>query len=309
MIAEQFTLPDRPNVCDAADMSPMPFPKRPLASAVHVAMKAMLVAIVITMTALPVPAANAANPGAVPFDPANFGDPATGANKWLPLKPGYQSVREGSLNRGHRRLTHRRVFTVTDVSKEVNGVRSVLVLDQDFDGGELAEQAIDFLAEDRVGNVWYFGSYTEAYEGGQFVNANDAWLAGVRGARPGILMLAAPKVGSPKNTQAYVPGEGSATAKVAKTGVSKCVPYKCYTDVLMIEEGGENVFYAPGVGAIKTEPRHSGGENETEELLNVIQLSGPGLAELSAEALQLDEHARSTSKRVFGGTSLAKRLA
>lgn len=241
------------------------------------------------------------------FDPRNFSQAANGANKWFPLKPGYQSVREGALNRGHRRLSHRRVYTVTDVYKEVNGVRTVLVLDQDVDGSEVAEQAVDYLAEDRTGNVWYLGSYTEAYEGGQFVNVNDAWLAGVRGGRPGILMLAAPGVGT-RYAQAYVPGEGSAQAKVSKTAQKKCVPFKCYTDVLIIEEGGENVFYAPGVGAIKTEPRRSGGENETEELINLTQLTQQGLAEFSAEALKLDEHARMTARQVFGDTAVAKRL-
>lgn len=241
------------------------------------------------------------------FDPRNFSQVATGANKWFPLKPGYQSVREGALNRGHRRLSHRRVYTVTDVYKVVNGVQAVLVLDQDVDGSEVAEQAVDYLAEDRTGNVWYLGSYTEAYEGGQFVNVNDAWLAGVRGGRPGILMLAAPVVGS-RYAQAYVPGEGSAQAKVSKTAQKKCVPFKCYTDVLIIEEGGENVFYAPGVGAIKTEPRRSGGENETEELINLTQLTQQGLAEFSAEALKLDEHARMTARQVFGDTAVAKRL-
>ena len=241
------------------------------------------------------------------FDPRNFSQAATGANKWFPLQPGYQSVREGALNRGHRRLSHRRVYTVTDVYKEVNGVHTVLVLDQDVDGSEVAEQAVDYLAEDRTGNVWYLGSYTEAYEGGQFVNVNDAWLAGVRGGRPGILMLAAPGVGT-RYAQAYVPGEGSAQAKVSKTAQKKCVPFKCYTDVLIIEEGGENVFYAPGVGAIKTEPRRSGGENETEELINLTQLTQQGLAEFSAEALKLDEHARMTARQVFGNTAVAKRL-
>ena len=241
------------------------------------------------------------------FDPRNFSQAATGANKWFPLQPGYQSVREGALNRGHRRLSHRRVYTVTDVYKEVNGVHTVLVLDQDVDGSEVAEQAVDYLAEDRTGNVWYLGSYTEAYEGGQFVNVNDAWLAGIRGGRPGILMLAAPGVGT-RYAQAYVPGEGSAQAKVSKTAQKKCVPFKCYTDVLIIEEGGENVFYAPGVGAIKTEPRRSGGENETEELINLTQLTQQGLAEFSAEALKLDEHARMTARQVFGDTAVAKRL-
>lgn len=250
--------------------------------------------------------AAAASKSAPTFDAKNFGETSLAANKWFPLTPGYQSVREGGLDRGHRRLTHRRVYTVTNVTKEVAGVRAILVLDQDIDGGEVAEQALDFVAEDRQGNVWYLGSYTETYEGGEYVNATDGWLAAVRGARPGVLMLASPVVGSPKYSQATVPGEGSASAKVSKTGQKKCVPFKCFTDVLVIQEGGENVSYAPGVGSIKTEPRHKGGENETEGLVNLTQLTPQGLEEFNSEAIKLDEHARKTTERVFGGSAKTK---
>ncbi len=253
----------------------------------------------------PNPAAAAAK-GAPTFEAKNFGEATSSVNQWFPLKPGYQSVREGGLDRGHRRLIHRRVYTVTNVTKEVAGVRAVLILDQDIDGGEVAEQALDLVAEDLNGNVWYLGSYTETYEGGEYINATDGWLAGVRGAKPGVLMLAAPVVGSPKYSQATVPGEGSATAKVSKTGQQKCVPFKCYTDVLVIQEGGENVYYAPGVGSIKTEPRKKGGENETEDLINLTQLTAKGLEEFNTEAIKLDEHARKTTERVFGGSPRAK---
>jgi hypothetical protein len=114
------------------------------------------------------------------FVPSAFGSGQTGANKWLPLKPGLQVISRGGVSRGSRRLEHIRVQTVTDVSKRINGVRAVIVLDQDFDGGQIAEQALDYLAEDKQGNVWYLGSYTESYEGGQFVNASDARLAGIK---------------------------------------------------------------------------------------------------------------------------------
>lgn len=249
----------------------------------------------------------AAGPKGPPtFDSKNFGEASSSTNKWFPLTPGYQSVREGGLDRGHRRLTHRRVYTVTNVTKKVAGVQTILILDQDIDGGEVAEQALDFVAEDREGNVWYLGSYTETYEGGEYVNATDGWLAAIRGAKPGVLMLASPVVGSPKYSQATVPGEGSATAKVSKTGQKKCVPFKCFTDVLVIQEGGENVSYAPGVGSIKTEPRRKGGENETEDLVNLTQLTLQGLEEFNSEAIKLDEHARKTTERVFGGSARAK---
>jgi hypothetical protein len=250
-------------------------------------------------------AGTSATPGN--FVPSAFGNPAKGANRWLPLKPGLQVISRGGVSRGNRRLEHIRVQTVTDVSKRINGVRTVIILDQDFDGGQIAEQALDFLAEDKQGNVWYLGSYTESYEGGQFVNAEDAWLAGVNGAKPGILMHARPRAGAGSYYQYQVPGLESPTAQIAKVGQSKCVPFKCYKGVVVVQEGSEYKYYAPGVGHIRTEPNYSGGEQETEELINVRVLSARGLAELSAEALKLDRHARETMSIVFGRSSAAKR--
>jgi hypothetical protein len=234
---------------------------------------------------------------------------ATGANRWLPLKPGNQAVLLGAVNRGSRRLPHRRVYTITDASKVIDGVRTVIALDQDFDGGQIAEQALDYLAEDRKGNVWYLGSYTEAYEGGRFVNANDGWLAGVKGGRAGIMMPAKPRVGMAPYAQEHAPGDDPTIAKVVRSGVSQCVPFKCYHGVLVIEEGGsENKYFAAGVGGILTEPKSKAGEEETEKLINFSRLRPRGLAELAAEALKLDHHAAKTVPAVFGPSKPAKRL-
>jgi hypothetical protein len=242
------------------------------------------------------------------LNPKSFGNPATGASKWFPLLPGNQTVKSGHVNKGHRELRHRVVTTVTDVTKVIDGVRAVAVIDQDIDGGEIGEQSIDWLAEDKLGNVWDLGSYTEAYEGGQFVNANDAWLSGVDGGKAGILMKANPTLRTPEWSQGYVPGEGSTSAKVAKTGVSECVPFKCYKFVLVILEGGsEYKHFARGVGGIRTEPRSSNGANEVEELINFTKLSAAGLRELGDEALKLDKHARTEASGVYGSSQPAKR--
>jgi hypothetical protein len=247
-----------------------------------------------------------ADPGK--FNRKDFGDPTGDANTWLPLVPGYQSVRDGTLFRGRRELHHRRRFTVTDVVKQVDGVLTVAVLDQDIDAGQIAEQALDYFAQDKHGNVWYLGSYTESYEGGQFVNATDAWLAGVNGAIPGVAMMADPKKGMPGYIQASIPGRETLHAEVAKVGERKCVPFKCFSNTLAIlEDGTEFKYYAQGVGGIATEPNYSGGEQEKEALLNVIQLTPKGLSEASAEALKLDRHARTTAGEVFGNSAPAKR--
>jgi hypothetical protein len=260
-----------------------------------------------------------ANGGSTPTSPAGApaGSTAAGTgvagtsaapapNPLFLLKPGGQSVRQGFVNAGHRRLDHRRVYTVTDVHKVVDGVTATVVLDQDYDGGELAEQSLEILALDGQGNVRYLGSYTEAYEGGQFVNSTDAWLSGVKGGRSGILVPVRPQVGA-QFTEAVVPGEGVATARVTKVGEHRCVPFRCFDDLVVVEEkGAELKFYAPGVGGVLTQPLR-GDAQETEELINVTTLSHAGLAEIGKEVLALDRHARSVSADVYGHSTPAAR--
>jgi hypothetical protein len=239
------------------------------------------------------------------FDPKNFVDPLDDLNRWFPLVPGTQTLRDGSITRGSRKLKHQLRVTVTDVTKEVNGVRTVLVLDQDIDAGQVGEASIDYLAQDKFGNIWYLGSYTEIYEGGQFVNANDAWLAGKKGAKPGVWMLTDPKEG-----MKYVQMRNSREtirSEVDKVDDRKCVPFKCFKSLRILEDGSEFKYFGPGVGHIATEPNYSGGEQETEELVNVVKLRSKGLAEMSAEALKMDKHARKEAKSVFGNSEPAQR--
>jgi hypothetical protein len=234
-------------------------------------------------------------------------------NRWNPMRPGRQLVSEGRVKVGHRIVTHRRVYTVTGVTKKIDGVNATAVLDQDFNGGQLSEQALDFHAEDKKGTVYYLGSYTETYEGGQFVNATDGWLAGINGSKSGISLKGKPKVGD-TTYEATVSGNASPPATVVKTGARKCVPFRCFNDVVVLREGNpgddELKYFAPGVGGILLEPGKSGtAKQETELLVNATQLSPRALKELNAEVLKLDKHARQVVPDVFGKSKLAKRGA
>jgi len=253
------------------------------------------------------PSRAGSNAAATDFSPKLFGKPTGKVNPYLPLKPGLQWVRQGTVNVGTRRIPHQVVSTVTDVSKMVDGVRTVAVVDQDTNGGQIAEQSIDWMATDKQGNVWYLGSYTEGYEGGQFVTASDAWLGGVNGTKPGILMLADPKVGTPPFLEDSVPGIEAPTARVVKSGQSECVPFKCYRNVIVIQEGSEYKSYAPGVGQIQTAPQTTGGKHEIEKLVNVRQLTPAGLKQISDLTLKLDRHAQTTAPNVFANSPPSRR--
>lgn len=247
------------------------------------------------------------------FRPANFGPPAPAANRWLPLTPGTQWIRVGTTDIGHRAIPHRVISTVTSVSKAVDGVTTVAVLDQDVDAGQIVQQSLDFFAQDKRHNVWAVGSYTEEYEGGRFVLIRDAWLGGVDGGRPGILMPAAPTIATPPFTIAQPPGADPDAAQIVATRQHQCVPLRCFTDVLVVREGkasaldNEFKFYAPGVGQILNAPKARSAHKDVEALVNLIHLTPRGLAEINAETLKLDRHSRHTKRAVFGRSAPARR--
>ena len=101
--------------------------------------------------------------GAKDFERSNFDNPTTVDNKWFPLKPGAHSVFEGSAIDDGERISRRVVSTVTDLTKEINGVNSVVVWEKDYTEGELVEAELAFFAQDDYGNVWHMGEYPEEY--------------------------------------------------------------------------------------------------------------------------------------------------
>lgn len=248
------------------------------------------------------------------FDSTLFRARVLGMNRWLPLRPGTQWVREGSTFVGHRRVPHRVVSTVTDVSRRVDGVSTIVVLDVGIDSGQVAHESIDYFAEDRRGNVWNLGGYAEAYEAGRFVSVRDAWLGGVKSAKPGILMPGDPQLRTPPWFISQPPGADPDVAQVVRTGLSHCVPLRCLTGVLVIREGkasapdNEFKYYAAGIGQIDNVPRSASRHKDVEQLINLTQLTRRGLAEASAEALKLDAHARRTRPDVFAHGAPARRI-
>src|SRR5215218_3216155 len=66
------------------------------------------------------------------FERARFDDPTNIDNRWLPLKPGTQFVYEGSaIVDEEGRQPRRVVTTVTDLTKVIDGVRTLVIREQD----------------------------------------------------------------------------------------------------------------------------------------------------------------------------------
>jgi hypothetical protein len=134
------------------------------------------------------------------------------------------------------------------------GVECVVVNDKAWENGKLIERTYDWHAQDKEGNVWYFGEDTKEYENGKVVSTKGSWEAGVDGAKPGIIMQAHPKVGQ-SYRQEYYKGEAEDMAKVINLNESVTVPYGSFDHVLVTKEWtplepsyAEHKYYAPGVG-------------------------------------------------------------
>ena len=252
--------------------------------------------------------------GAKDFDRSNFDNSTTVDNKWSPLVPGAYSVFEGSAIEDGERISRRVVTTVTDLTKEINGVNTVVVWERDYNEGQLVEAELAFFAQDKYGNVWHMGEYPEEYEDGKFDKA-PGWLAGFEGASAGIAMRAEPRLGTPGYAQGYAPPPINwiDRGRVYKVGQKTCVPVKCYEDVLVIEEFERNKpgayqlkYYAPGVGDVRVGWR--GPEEEEKEGLDLVKdvrLGPEALAKARANALKLEKHAYEI-KDYYGKTQPAK---
>jgi hypothetical protein len=146
--------------------------------------------------------------------------------------------------------------TVTHDTKTILGVRCVVVHDVVSEKGKVVEDTFDWYAQDKEGNVWYFGEETKEYENGKVTGTKGTWQAGVDGAQPGIVMKGTLQVGDTYR-QEYYAGEAEDMAKVIQTGQSITVTAGSYQNVLVTEETTpltpgeiEHKSYALGVGFV-----------------------------------------------------------
>ncbi len=234
------------------------------------------------------------------LDPGNFDRSTNIDNEWFPLKPGTQYVYEGFTAEDGERIPHRVVFIVTDLTKVINGVRTVVIFDRDYRADLLEESELTFFAQDNDGNVWHLGQYTEVYNEKEFVGGRVWLVDNPEGARAGIMMQAEPRLGTPSYSEGYAPPPFNWTdrARVAELGQKTSVPFGSYADVLVTEEFNQEEpnafqlkFYARGVGNVRVGWRGADANQEALELVDVVQLDPKALAGVRAEALELETRA------------------
>ena len=250
------------------------------------------------------------------FDYENFDNPTVIDNEWFPLVPGMQYIFEGVTDEDGEAIPHRVITTVTDLTKVVDGIESVVIWDQDIADGELVEAEIAFFAQDNDGNVWRMGEYPEEYEDGEMVLA-PGWIAGQEEAKAGIYIRAVNEVGEDSYSQGWAPAvDFTDRAQAYAVGEETCAASECYTDVLVVDEFNpqepnafQQKYYVSGIGVVRVGWRGEDATQEYLELIEINELDEDGLAEAREAALELEASAYENIPDSYGETEPAQKSA
>jgi hypothetical protein len=121
---------------------------------------------------------------------------------FLPLKPGAYLLLEGEDDGEEVAV----FVSVLPQTKKVAGVNCAIMQEVEWEDGELVEVSNNYVAICRkCHDVFYFGEDVDIYEDGEVVSHDGAWLAGVDGAQPGLLMPGRPLNGA-RYYQEIAPG-------------------------------------------------------------------------------------------------------
>jgi len=252
-----------------------------------------------------------------PFNASNFPSFPNVNNALLPYVPGTKLVLEGRVNVGGQPVDHQVILIITDLTKMVHGVKTVVLWDRDFNTNVLTESELAFHAQDNAGNVWNLGEYPAQYVGGAFTDAPDTWIEGLvstqgkASAQGGMVIPGNPQVATPKFLQAFadgIIGDCGQVSEVNKQHV--CNPIGCYDNVLVIDEtsppeiGTQQKYYAPGVGNFLIGATDNDPQGETLVLSQTLHLGRDDCIAARQAALALEDQAynHDNSQTVYAKT-------
>lgn len=176
----------------------------------------------------------------------------TGRNEYFILEPSFQLVLEG----GDTRLQ----ITVLNETKMVSGANTRVVEEREWKNGKLYEVSRNYFAIcEETKDVFYFGEDVDYYKDGKVVKHEGAWLSGVNGNRPGLIMPGSPKVGM-KYYQEIAPGVAMDRAEIVGLTETCTTPAGTFTRCMKVKEGSaleffakEYKYHAPGIGLVRDE--------------------------------------------------------
>ena len=123
--------------------------------------------------------------------------------------------------------------------------------------GVLEERTSDYYAQDRCGNVWYFGEDTaELDRHGRVIDTEGSFHAGVDGAQPGVYMQAHPQLGR-KFRQEWYRGQAEDVFYAVDLSTPVRVPFRTFHHALRTAETTalepgvlDNKYYVRGIGEV-----------------------------------------------------------
>lgn len=174
-------------------------------------------------------------------------------NAWFPLSPGTEWVyrRYTSID------TQTLVATVLPAPREIEGVATTAVRWQwRRQGRRTTTIAVRWYAQDRAGNVWWFGQQLRREDPRVDELATRSWRAGRAGARAGLLVPAHPRVGD-GYANGYRPGAVERRSTVVSLDATVAVPRRTYRGTISTRDlsGLEpdrlvQSYFARGVGLV-----------------------------------------------------------
>ncbi len=173
-------------------------------------------------------------------------------NPLLPHVPGQTMVYDGDSADG---FVHNEV-TTTDNLVTIAGFTVREISDKVWVDDVLTEDASDYYAQRKNGDVWYFGEVSRTYVDGFLDDLEGSWRTGKDDAKPGIVQLADNHVGDAYR-QEYQVDVAEDVAMVLSIDETVTVKYGTFTHVLKTLEvsaqepdQAEWKYYAPGVGMV-----------------------------------------------------------
>lgn len=276
--------------------------------------KTLRAAVVMCIALLPLALLNStkAEQPLEDFNPKNFDRPTVIDNKWHPLKPGMQYTLNGfAVDEEGDEESHSHVFTVTDLVKEISGIRTVVCWDRDFIDKELENAALMFFAQDNDGNVWLLGEYPEEYSDKQFVK-QSCWLHGLKDGHAGVRMKKEPKLGLTWSMGSAPSVEHTGSATVSQVGEKVSNRVGNFENLVVIEESkpsanGERPlkYYARRTGLVHVGWRDK--KSEGLDLYEIGHLTAEEVDKARNGALKMEKHAFETSKDVYAKTRPSER--
>jgi hypothetical protein len=183
-----------------------------------------------------------------------------GTNPYFILQPGYRLVLEGQEN---GETVGVEITVLRDTRRiflpDLGVVNTRVVEERHTSNGTLVEISRNYFAIcSKRNDVVYFGEDVDIFNPDGTITHEGAWLAGVAGARPGLIMPGTFLMAS-RYFQEQAPGVAEDRAEHVAMGLSVQVTAGSFTECVMVHEttplepGVSEKIYCPRVGLVKND--------------------------------------------------------